>query len=492
MVAEPVNTRTQIYWNTLLKIPTQAISFVISVLVARILVPHDYGILSVAMMFTGYANLFTDFGFSAAIVQRNIRDSETLQSVFAFNFGLSTVLAVAFSVGSGFIAGFFHSPESRYVVIVGSSYFLISSFGAVPRALLRRDSDFKTLSLVDTGTAVSMSLVTLALALVGFSYWALLFGQLLPAVVSNLYLCSRVKWAPTFRYRHSAIKPLFDFGFWIVFKAQMEYGLGILDRLLLGRVAGLDALGIYDKAQSIATVPNASLISGLNAVLFSSFSHLQRDSGEVSELLKKGLTTISVVSFPIQFGLCLVASHFVVGLMGERWTPMVVPFRIINVSCALWSIGGLLMQVNVASGRYRAHTLRFCLAGLAFVASCLAFLRYGAVGISWAYLIYATTAVAVGLQLTLAATGVGWADVLEALRPATIASAIMAAVTELLSLALPAPTIINLLVLSGTGAIIYVLCLALEGNPTIVFLKRALFADWATLVHSKKGPSPLR
>jgi PST family polysaccharide transporter len=477
MPEENVNTRSQMYWSALLKVPTQAAGFVVSVIVARILMPGDYGIMGVAMMLIGFANLFTDFGFSSAIVQKQIRDDDTLKSIFTFNFAVSVALALAFSLSARFISAFFKSAECENVIIVMSSFFVITSFSAVPRALLKRDLNFKTLSLVDMGSVTLTSLITLLLALRHYRYWALALGQLIPAIVFTAYVCVRVKWVPLLGYKHSSMKHIIDFGFWNVLKTQLEFALGQIDKMFLGRHTGLVALGYYDKAMSIATVPSGSFIASLNTVLFSSFSQRRHDREDVQELLKKGLMTVSVLSFPVYIGLSVVARYFVVGLLGTKWSPMIVPFEIIALSFSMRSIAGLLVAINVAVGQYRAYTVRYALAGCVFVVSCVLLIPYGTTGIAVAFCLFAVLSVALGLQLAISTIGLSWSGVLGACWPATKATVCMLVFTGMLSFVLSAPTLVNLFGLSIAGAIVYTSCLALETDARFVGLKRAAIAD---------------
>jgi teichuronic acid exporter len=477
MPDQNVHTRSQVYWNTLLKIPTQAVAFVVSILVTRILMPSDYGVMGVVMMLIGFANLFTDFGFSSAIVQKQLKNKDTLRSIFTFNFAVSTALAVTFSLTARFIAAFFKSAECENVIIVMSSFFVITSFSAVPRAILSRDLDFKTLSLMDMASVVLTSLITLLLALCHYRYWALALGQLIPAIVFTVYVCLRVKWVPLLGYKHSSMRHIIDFGFWNILKTQLEFGLAQVDKLFLGRFTGLVALGYYDKGMSIATVPSGSFIASLNAVLFSSFSQRKHDRDDVQELLKKGLMTISVLSFPVYIGLLVVAKYFVVGLLGTKWSPMIVPFEIIAFSFFLRSIGGPLVAFNVALGQYKAYTLRYALAGCVFVVSCVLLVPYGTTGIAAAFCLFAVISVALGIQLAMSTIGLSWSGALGACWPATKAAACMFVVTGLLSWLLPAPTLFNLFGLSTAGAIVYISCLAVETDARFTALKKAAIAD---------------
>jgi PST family polysaccharide transporter len=482
MADHNVHTRSQVYWNTLLSIPTQAAAFVISILVTRLLTAGDYGVMGVAMILIGFANLFTDFGFSSAIIQKQIKDEGTLRSVFTFNFTVSAALAVLFSLSAKFIAAYFKSAECESVIIVMSSFFVISSFSAVPRAILRRDMAFKTLSLMDTASAVATSVLTLVLAVLHYGYWALAFGQLIPAVVFTIYVCIQVRWVPRLGYNRSSMSHIIDFGFWNVLKTQLEFGLAQVDKVFLGRYAGLVALGYYDKAMSIATVPSGSFIASLNAVLFSSFSRRKDDREDVQELLTKGLMATSVLSFPVYIGLFVVAKYFVVGLLGTKWSPMIVPFEIIALSFSVRSIGGLLVAVNVAMGQYRAYTLRYALAGCVFLIACGLLIPYGTMGIAAAFCLFAVLSVALGLQLAISTVGLSWLEVLRACWPATKATVCMLVFTGLLSFVLPAPTLLNLFALSIAGTIVYGFCLALETNVRFTALRRATIADILRIV----------
>jgi O-antigen/teichoic acid export membrane protein len=485
MTDQTVNTRSQIYWNTLLKIPTQAAAFVVSILVARILMPSDYGIMGVAMMLIGFANLFTDFGFSTAIVQKDIRDRDTLQSVFTFNLGVSAALAVLFSLSARFVAVFFKSAECENVVIVMSSVFVVTSFSAVPRAILRRDMDFKTLSLIDTASAISMSLLTLLLALYHFRYWALALGQLVPTLVFTIYLCVRVRWTPVVVYKHSSMEPILNFGVWNAFKTQLEFGLGHFDKMILGRYAGLTALGYYDKAISIAMVPADSLIATLNAVLFSSFSQRQHDTRELQDLFKKALMTISVLVFPVYVGLFVVAPYFVLGLLGEKWAPMIAPFQIIAITFLFRSVGSLVVATNVAVGRYRAYTVRYFTSGCVFIALCAVLVSRGTFGVALAFLLFGALNVALGLHLAVSTIELPWFETARACWPATKATACMFGLTELVTLALPGHTPLSLLAIAVTGVVAYGSCLALETDRGFLELRRDAVADLARVLRPR-------
>jgi PST family polysaccharide transporter len=336
------------------------------------------------------------------------------------------------------------------------------------------------------------SLLTLGLALAHYGYWALALGQLIPSVLFTAYVCSRVRWRPTVGYRHSAMRKVLDFGFWNVLKTQLEFVLGHVDKVFLGRFAGMTDLGYYDKAQSIAVVPSGSFIASLNAVLFSSFSQRKDDSEDVRELLRKGLMTVSVLSFPVYAGLVVVAGPFVVGLLGAKWSPMIVPFQIVALAFTVRSTLGFLVAVNVALGQYKAYTIRYAVAGCVFIAACALLIPYGPTGIAAAFLLFAAVSVGLGLQQAVGTLALPWSEVLRACWPATKATLCMLTATVPLSFALPGRTLVNLVLIALTGASVYAACLSLESNLRFLALKRAMFADWGGWTKRTRSSRPYR
>ena len=136
---QAVSVKSNLYWNTLIRIPSQIVYFAISIIVARILMPRDYGILGIVMMLIGYANTFTNFGFNQAIVQKRIVDKKTLNSIFTLDFSISIIIAAGFFLIAGFIADFFRTPECAKAIRVLCPIFILTSFYGLPHAILRRD-----------------------------------------------------------------------------------------------------------------------------------------------------------------------------------------------------------------------------------------------------------------------------------------------------------------------------------------------------------------
>jgi PST family polysaccharide transporter len=450
--------RTQLYWNTLLKIPSQVVAFAISIYVARILAPSDFGVMGIAMMLIGYANMFTDFGFGEAIIQKRIDDRGVLNSIFTLNFGISLVLAAAFFMAAGFIGEFFHSRECAGVIRLLSSYFLVTSFPVVPAAMLRRDMNFRTLSVIGLASSVTMSVSTLLLALKGFGYWALALGQLIPAVIFSALYCVVAGWAPTFSYRHAAIKSIYHFSFWNFVKTQLGFLAQHVDRFIVGRWLGVTNLGYYDKSLTIALVPQQTISANINSVMYSWFSANQQRSGEVRSQFGRSLSLVSFVNFPLYFGLLAICPYLVHAVLGRQWLPMIAPFEVILVACIVSTFNGSLASLNIGVGNYRPHIQYYMASVAVFVVCCLALLRYGILGTAVAYLVFMLVSNYLALRLAMKHLALSWGWVAQAIRSGLLGSGLMFGVLVLLArYACREYTSLNLMILVVVGAVTYAL-----------------------------------
>jgi PST family polysaccharide transporter len=475
---QAVSVKSSLYWNTLLCIPSQIVYFAISIIVARILMPRDYGILGIAMMIIGYANVFTNFGFNQAIVQKRIVDKRTLNSIFTFDLSISILIATGFFFAAGFIAEFFRTPECAKAVRVLCLVFIITSFYGLPHAILRRDMNFKAVSLIEVLHSWLMSAVTLLLAIKGWGYWALVYGQLVPLFVIAFVLCIKAGWIPFVYFNNSLMKRVYDFGAWNFLRAQLAFVSQHVDKFVVGRWLGPVSLGYYDKSISIAEVPGNSILMNINAVMFSSFSKNQESKDELQEHFKKSLTLTALIIFPIYTGLIVIAPYFVHSLLGEKWSPMIFPFQIILFGFIFRSFGGLIASLNVAIGKYRNYSLRLLAAVTVFIFACLLFLRFGLNGIAFSFVVFSLTLFLLTVSLAISQIEISWIEVIGCILPGLTSAIIMACCVEILSYYfLTAHSILNLMLLSSIGAVIYLLCSLTWRTEEIMEFRKTLLID---------------
>lgn len=472
------STRSQLYWNTLVRIPAQIINIIMSILIARLLMPKDFGIMGIVMMLIGYANLITNFGLAEAIIQKNIHDRKVLDSIFTFNFLTSSLLAGGFYAGAGFIAEFFQTPECESVIRVMSLVFIITSLPVIPGTMLRRDMNFKLAALFDLTGSILMSTITFMLAYRGFQYWALVYGQLIPLTAMSILLCIKVKYLPCIYFNQLLMKDVYNFGVWNFFRAQLSFMTQHVDRFIIGKFMGPVQLGYYDKSLTLASTPYNAITMNINSVMFSSFSIDKEDRQQLKNGFLNGIALIAFINFPICLGLIAIAPYFITGLLGNQWIPMIVPFQIILFSYMFKSFVGLIASLNVGIGKYKTHTMRTFCSFVLFAILCFLSRKYDVYMVAMCFSIFCIIEVILLIDLSCKLIQISLFDVFRSLFPAIVLSLVMFIVVILLSLLmLHEKSVVNMVILVTIGAMVYGFCILLSPNALCVELRDKCIKD---------------
>jgi len=355
--------------------------------VARLLTPADFGLVGAAAVYLGLVTLISELGLGAAIVQRRDLTADQvarlggLSVIFGF---LLTLLSWALALP---ISAFFRERAVAGIVAVMSLSFVTNGARVVPRALLMRELHFRTLALIDAAEAVLGSMLTLALALLGTGYWALVLSNAATAVVVTGILIThrphRIAWPRGLAEIGSAIR----FGWHLVVSRIAWYGYSNADFAVVGRVLGPTALGLYSVGWNIASIAVDRISALLGRVVPAIFSAVQHDIQAFRRyalLLTEGL---ALVTFPVSAGLAITADDLVRVALGDKWLPGVLPLQLLCFYAGFRSICTVLGHILVGAGRAQ-DSMRFSLLGLAVMPPCFVLgSRYGLAGVAGAWMV---------------------------------------------------------------------------------------------------------
>lgn len=451
---------TGVAWTSAGKFAVQLVRWLSTLLIARILAPADYGIVGMAVLFTGLIALVSEFGVGAAIVHRQDRLSED-QIARLGGVALLTGLGLAglSALAAPLVAGFFSEPGVRPVVMALSLQFVSEALRVVPRSLMTRDLQFRALALIEVVEGVVLALATLTLALLGAGYWALVGGLLIHSAVgtiaSFLVRSHRIAWPRDLRSILSEVK----FGFHLVLSRIGWYTYSNADFGVIGRIFGKSPLGDYTIGWNLASVPVERITSIVSRIALPIFSRLQDDAVEFRRSLRNITQALSIITFPVAVGLALVAEPFVLVVLGDKWVGAIEPLRILALAAVLRSITPVLSPALIGIGRPDLAS-RFSLFGALVLpaAFVVAALRWGMVGVAWVWLlVYPVLAFGLQLRWTCRESGLRVRNYLLALWPATAGTAGMAAVVLFVEwefLRGTAP-VVSLFVSSAVGMIAY-------------------------------------
>ena len=421
------NTKKSVVWYTVLPFVMHLLRFANSILLARLLAPEDFGVISVVTILLYYSNSLTDFGMSNAVVQRKTVDRTHYGALFSFNFLVSIVLFLAFQLSAEAIAEFYDTDELAAALKTFAFVFLISAFLSGPKADLRRQIKFKTLSIIEAIKVVSSICVSLTLALNGFGLWSIIFAMLVAQSISTILTIyfSDIRFA--FRCTKTSFKELFNFSLWSFLNIQVTLISDNIDKLILGKVLDIRALGIFDKGVGLAKMPDEQLSGRLATVAFSTISRKQVNIEELEYYFCRLLTITMMLAFPVFIGLHIVATDFTLVLLGPKWAEMIPVLELIAFAFLLNSLLRHVTVFNLAVGKIKHQVgLRF-LATIIMVTVLLFVAKFGLVAVSHTLIGFYFGLLIFSFLLANQLLKIEWSKVLSLLLAPVLSSLLMSA-----------------------------------------------------------------
>lgn len=339
-------------WTAGVKWFSQILTWIITVVVARLLTPADYGLVGMATIFLGLITLFSEFGLGTAVITFHELTDKQLSQLHTVSLLLG-VLGFLMSCGLALPLGlFFRAPKLPLVIIVTAVGFLVVAYRTVPYSLLQKEMRFKLLALLEGVQVIAQAISTLVLAILGFGYWALVLGGLIgktaSAVLPFVYKpfgLSRPRW--------SSISKELTFSWHVILGRLFYYAYDNADMLIVGRVLGEVPLGAYSLAYNMAHVPVEKFSTLIGRVTPSLFAAVQTDLVALRRYLRNLTQGIALVTFPAVFGTAMVAPEFVHLLLGKKWETAIVPLQLLALYASFRAIRTLIAPLLNALGEPR-------------------------------------------------------------------------------------------------------------------------------------------
>lgn len=331
-------------WTIGAKLATQLCTWASILIVARILTPSDFGTVDMAGYYLALTSIIAEFGVGAAVLQmrelkgRALAEMNTLAVLFsAAVFGFSVALAPL-------VASFFHAGQVRMLLVIGSLSLLLSGIQAVPLGLLQRDLDYRRLSISEVVLAVAQAGVTLACALAGFGYWALLIGILSGRAVYSV-LISYWKPVPFAIPRWKEIASPLRFGFETAAARLLWSAYTQSDAIVVGRILGSGPLGSYRFAINVASMPAEKIGTLIMRVAGPLFARIQSDHKLARRYFLALTETLALLILPAGLGVALVAPELVQTVLGPKWSGAVGPMQFLALFLSLRDLRALNSQI---------------------------------------------------------------------------------------------------------------------------------------------------
>lgn len=315
-------------WRFLERFGAQGVTFVVSIILARLLDPEVYGIVAIVTVFTAILNVFIDSGLGNALIQKKDADDLDFSSVFFFNMFMCVVLYLLLFAAAPFIAKFYKMPLLTPAIRVMSLTVIISGVKNVQQAYVSKHFLFKRFFFATLGGTIGAAVLGIWMAYKGYGVWALVAQGLFNATVDTLILWITVKWRPKMMFSIERFKGLFSFGWKLLMSQLIDTVYNNLRQLLIGKLYNADNLAYYNRGYMLPNVFVVNVNSTIDSVLFPVMSNAQDSVESVRAMTRRSIQVSSYVMWPIMLGIAAVSKPLVAVLLTEKWLPC-VPYVII-------------------------------------------------------------------------------------------------------------------------------------------------------------------
>ncbi|HUF17800.1 MAG TPA: lipopolysaccharide biosynthesis protein [Thermoanaerobaculia bacterium] len=346
-----IETMRAAMWAFATTAGTRVITLASLVILARLLAPADFGLLAFALVYITYAETIGDLGTAVALIYWPDRREDAAQLTFLMNIAAGIFWFLLTIAIAPFVADFFENPQAAPIVRALAFAFLIKFAGNTHDALAQKDLRFRARAVPELGLTVIKALIAIALALRGFGAWSLVWGHLLGLLAWTVLQWSIVSWRPSLRLPRDLVLPMFRYGRGIVAVNVIAAVVHHADLLVVGRMLGARALGLYQIAYKVPEATITVVIWVVSKVLFPAFAKRLSSGGELDTAYLQALRYVSFVTIPMSAGLALVAEPLVAVLFGSRWLEAAPLLRWLAVYAGLRALGTHAGDVLKASGR---------------------------------------------------------------------------------------------------------------------------------------------
>ena len=340
-----------VVWNFIEKVLIRGASFFISIILARLLSPSDYGLIGMLAVFVSISNVFIEGGLAKALIQRQDCQDIDFSTAFVANVGMSLVIYLIMFVSAPWIADFYNEPILTPLTRILSLNFILGSFNIVQRAKLMAQVDFKSLAQINVISTIVSGLVGIAMAYWGTGVWALVGQTLCSTIVLIVLFPIYSKWTPSIKFSKDSFSQLFGFGSKLMATGVYSVVLNNISTICIGRFYKSSQLGFYTRASQFSEMISSTLYDVLGNVTFPVLSHLQDDREKLIAVYRKSLFLTAMIIFPIMILCALLARPMVLILLTEKWLPCVVLMQWLFLARMFTPLSAINMNILNAIGR---------------------------------------------------------------------------------------------------------------------------------------------
>lgn len=346
-----INILSNFFWRFAERCGAQAVTLIVSIVLARILTPEDFGIVSLVMVFTTIMQVFVDSGLGTALIQKKDADDLDFSSVFYFNFAVCIVLYALMFAAAPLIAGFYSDISLTPIIRVISLTIVISGVKGIQQSYVSRNMLFKRFFFATLGGTVISAFLGIGMAYAGFGVWSIVAQQLSNNAIDTLILWITVKWRPKKMFSWYRLKKLLSYGWKLLISSLLDTVYNNLRNLIIGKIYASADLAYYNQGDKFPKVIVTNINASIDSVLLPSMAGEQDNRGRVKNMTRRAIKTSTYIMAPLMMGLLFCAEPVVKLLLTDKWLPCVPYLRIFCFTYMFWPIHTANLNAIKAMGR---------------------------------------------------------------------------------------------------------------------------------------------
>ena len=345
------NTISNLLWRFAERCGAQAVSFLVSIILARLLAPEAYGTIALAMVFINILQVFVDSGMGTALIQKKDADDLDFSSVFYFNIAACLVLYAGLFLAAPSIAQFYGDPALTALVRALSLTVVVSGVRNIQQSYVSRHLLFKRFFFSTIGSTLASAVVGIAMAYAGFGVWALVGQSLSNVVTGTIILWATVPWRPRRMFSWQRLKGLLSFGWKLLVSSLLDTGYNNLRSLIIGKLYSSADLAYYNQGDKLPNLVITNINASIDSVLLPTMANEQDDPARVRSMTRRAIKTSTYVMAPLMMGLAACAEPLIRLILTEKWLPCVPFLRIFCITYMFYPIHTANLNAIKALGR---------------------------------------------------------------------------------------------------------------------------------------------
>lgn len=483
MNAEKKSVLSGVFWKFAERVGAQAVSLIVSIVLARLLAPSEYGAISLVMVFINIANVFVTSGFGTALIQKKDADDVDFSTVFYFSLFFSTCVFIILFFSAGFIADFYEMPILKPVFRVLSLSIIIMGINSVQQAYISREMMFKKFFYATIIGTIISAVVGIVLAYLGFGIWALVVQSLTNNVIDTIILQLTIQWRPIKAFSFSRLEELFSYGWKLLVQSVVLQLYSSLRSLIIGKIYTPADLAFYTKGNQFPDLISTNIDTAINTALFPAMSKEQEYIDHVKMMARKTTQMTSYVMNPILIGFAAVAESFITVLLTDKWLPCVPYLRICCIALLFRAPQTAILQAIKAVGRSDSVLKVDFPIRIVALFVLLVSIRFGIIYLALSEVLITIFGTILYVIMSHKIINYRAMEVCGDFLINTSLATVMGIVTWGVGLALPFPQIVVLLVQIIVGMIVYILLSIITNNPSFKYVLKTVKEIKGSFIH---------